>query len=242
MPRGRPSLRRLQAQAIEILDPRRALAVTAEDERAEDPQDRRHPGSGADLAAGGIQILQGLGRAPRGDLAGAAATASPQSRRWRPSRGAEESPISMPASGGADALVQAQQPEPGQVVGRVVEQADGGGEVLHVRRLHEAKAAVLPVRHPASRELELDEVAVVGRPHEYGLIPQPHPLFVGIEDAVDDGARLARGVVATDEHRPAAARPVAVQCRGAPLPRAGRTMLARSRMGCTRPEVALERR
>ena len=98
----------------------------------------------------------------------------------------------MPATGRPDALVHAQQAEPGELVGRVVEQTDGGREVLHVRRLDEAQTPVLAVGDATGGELELDEVAVVGGPYQHGLFAKPHALLVGVEDPVDDGAGLAR--------------------------------------------------
>ena len=146
-------------QAVEILDPRQALAVTAEDERAENPEDRCHPGRGADLVAGSIQALQGLGERHTRSRRRCGHRLGPLVRARAGLR--SEEPEQHASSRGADAIVHAQQPEPRQLVRRVVEQPNRCGEVLHMRGLHESETSVLPVRDPASRELELDQVAVM---------------------------------------------------------------------------------
>ncbi len=64
----------------------------------------------------------------------------------------------------------AQQAEPRQLVRRVVEQPNRGGEVLDMRGLHEPETPVLAVRDPASSELELDEVTVMSGAHQHGLV------------------------------------------------------------------------
>ena len=73
----------------------------------------------------------------------------------------------------------------------------------------------------------------MGGAHEHGLVAKPHALVVGVEDPVDDGAGLAGGVVAANEHRAAAAGPFGSAARGGRPASAGRTRLARVKIGCT---------
>ncbi len=80
----------------------------------------------------------------------------------------------------------------------------------------------------------------MSRAHEYRLVAQPHPLFVGIEDAVHNGAGLARHVVAPDQNRPTTTRPVSVQYQANPR-LGGPDNVGQVQDGLHRPEVALER-
>ena len=68
------------------------------------------------------------------------------------------------ALAGPDALVQPQQPEPGDLVCGLSQDAQRGQEVLDVRGLEELQAAVLHERDPAGGQLDLEQVAVVRRP------------------------------------------------------------------------------
>ena len=102
----------------------------------------------------------------------------------------------------ADAVVQPQHPVPGDLVGPVVEQPDTGEEVLDVRRLEELQPAVLHERHAARGQLHLEQVAVVGGPHQHRLVDQAAALVDRVEHVVDDQAGLGRRVVAADQPGP----------------------------------------
>jgi hypothetical protein len=136
--------------------------------------------------------------------------------------------------------VHAQQPEPRQLVRRVVEQPNRGSEVLHVRGLHEPEAPILAVGDPASRELELDEVTVISSAHEHGLVTQAHPLVMGVEDPVDDGAGLARRVMAPNENRSATPRSLSLKCQADARPRRP-DEVRQVQDGLNGPEIAFER-
>ena len=100
--------------------------------------------------------------------------------------------------------MQAQQAEPRDLVGRVVEEAGGGDEVFDVRGLQEAQAPVLDVGHPPGRQLEFEQIAVVCGPHQHRLIVQAHAGLDAREHRVDDGPRLGGGVVAAQQAGPGA--------------------------------------
>ena len=198
-------------QPLQIADPGGGVVVPArhqgtdELEHAIGPPPGTAGGDRPGFAQGGQGLAERDSRHGRGRCHGG----GPVVHGVGPARRQSVQQLAGPAR--ADPLVQAEQPEPGDVVRRVAEQAHGGDEVLHVRRLDEAKAAVFPVRHPASGQLQLDEITVIGRPYEDGLIPEPRPLLLQLEDAVHDCPRLAGGVVAPHEHRAPAAGPDRVE-------------------------------
>ena len=134
----------------------------------------------------------------------------------------------------------AQQSEPRQLVRRVVEQPNRSGKVLHMCGLHEPETPVLPVGDPASRELELDEVTVMSGAHQDSLVTQPHPLFMGVKDPVDDGTGLARRVVAPDQNRPATTRSRSLK-RQADSGLGRPDQVRQVQDGLNGPEIVLER-
>ena len=84
-------------------------------------------------------------------------------------------------------------------------------EVLDVRGLQVAQAAVLVERDPPAGELELEQVGVVRRARQHGLRAQLGALLARLEDAVADLLGL-RGLVAhVDDPRPHAALAVGAQ-------------------------------
>ena len=132
--------------------------------------------------------------------------------------------------------MQTQQPVPGDLVVRVVEQARRHDEILDVGRLEEPQAPVLAVRDLARRELHFDQVAVMGGPYQHRLLVQRRAAFVGFEDVLDHGRRLGGGVVAMHQGGLEAAPPLGEQPevdgrgpRSGPSPW-GRTALATSRI------------
>ena len=111
----------------------------------------------------------------------------------------------------ADAVVQPQQPVPGDLVEPVVQQPDGGHEVLDVRGLEELQPPELDERDVAGGELDLQQVAVVRRPHQHRLVLQPMPVLRCGQHGIDHRASLGRSVMAADQPRPPAARSVRMQ-------------------------------
>ena len=109
-----------------------------------------------------------------------------------------------PRFGRADAVVQAQQAKPGDLVDAVVEQSHAGNEVLDVRSLEELQPAEFDERHATGGELDLEQIAVVRGAHQHGLVVERAALLGCIEDAVDDHAGFGGGVVAAHQSRPTA--------------------------------------
>ena len=94
--------------------------------------------------------------------------------------------------GRADAVEQAQRPGPGQLVPRVVEQAQQRQQVLHVGRLEEPQPAVLHVGDVAAGELQLEEVGVPGGAEQHRLVAQLDALVAVGEHAVAHRRGLGR--------------------------------------------------
>ncbi len=86
---------------------------------------------------------------------------------------------------GADAVVQPQQPVPGDFVEPVVQQPDGGHEVLDVRGLEELQPTELDERDVAGGELDLEKIAVVRRPHQDRLVLQPMTVLRSGQHGID---------------------------------------------------------
>ena len=107
--------------------------------------------------------------------------------------------------------MQAQDPVPRHFVAGVVQQPCGADEVLDMGRFEKPEASVLPVRDLPRRQLYLDQVAVMARPHEHGLLAQVHPALVGLQNPVDDRPRFRGCVVAAIEGGPCPRAAVAVQ-------------------------------
>ena len=76
--------------------------------------------------------------------------------------------------------MEAQEPEPCDLVVRIVQEPGSGDKVLHVCSLEKSQAPVLAVRHLANRKLDLDEIAVVGGSHEDRLIREAGRRFHGL--------------------------------------------------------------
>ena len=150
---------------------------------------------------------RGTARAPAGTAGGAASScatgdAAPASGWARTPRAVDE-----PAGGGrADAVEEAQRSGPGQLVPRVVEDAQQREEVLHVGRFEEPQAAVLHVGDVAAGELELEEVGVPRGPEQHRLVAQVDALVAVGEHRVADGGGLRGLVVAGAHERAAGAR------------------------------------
>ena len=114
-----------------------------------------------------------------------------------------------------DAVEQLQQAEPGQLVARVVGQAERTEQVLHVGGLEVAEAAVLHVRDPTTRQLELQEVAVMGGTHEHCLASQRDPVLPVDEHPFADRGDLRVLVAAADQLRSSRrARPMSAAAPG----------------------------
>ena len=110
-----------------------------------------------------------------------------------------------------------------------------------MRGLQELQPAVFHVGHPPRTQLDLEQVTVMRRPHQHGVVPQPAALLDRAEDRVDDLPRLVRDVIAAHETRAThSARrigPVGVQ--GQPIV-AGPDLVCQVQQRLARAEVALQ--
>ena len=100
-----------------------------------------------------------------------------------------------------DALVQPEQPEPGQFVGRVGQDPGSGEEVLDVSGVGEPQPAELHVRDLARAQLDLQDVAVMSGADQHGLVAQRGAVLVRLEHPGADLPGLSGLVVAADEQR-----------------------------------------
>ena len=107
--------------------------------------------------------------------------------------------------------MQAQDPVPRHFVTGVVQKPGGADEVLDMGRFEEPEASVLPVRDLPHRQLYLDQVAVMARPHEHGLLAKVHTTLVALQNPVDDRPSFRGCVVATVEGRPCPRAAITVQ-------------------------------
>ena len=126
-------------------------------------------------------------RRPAPPGTGAAATAG-----RRPSRRTPSSSISRRAVAGPDALRQLQHAEPADLVERVLQHAEQRQRVLHVRGLQELQPAVLHERDVAPGQLHLEQVAVVRRAEQHGLLLQRHALLAMLQARCGTRRRTAR--------------------------------------------------
>ena len=106
----------------------------------------------------------------------------------------------------ADARHQHEDAIPAHLVARILEYAEEREHVLHVRRLEELEAAPLLERDLPVGELDLEVGRHVAGAEEHRDLAQRRALFVQLENAVDDEARLLLLVARRDEPR-AARRP-----------------------------------
>ncbi len=116
-----------------------------------------------------------------------------------------------------DPRQQHQHPRGGDLVAGILRQPQEGQQVLDVGRLHELQAAVLVKGNLAGGQLGLQQDAVVRGPEEHRLAPQVDPLFAMREDAADQVCRLVLFVLAGDQRRPLARRPLRPEVLGEPL-------------------------
>ena len=125
------------------------------------------------------------------------------------------------ALGGADAVQQLQDAEPAHFVARVLQHAQDGQHVLDVRRLQELQSAVFDERNIAARQLQLQQVAVVARAKQDGLLAERRALLAVLQDLLADLGALLGLVGAGEQHRPRAAGAHRPQVFGKPLARVG---------------------
>ena len=197
-------------EALQIADPGRGVGVAGPDQRVEQRQHRRRlrrrdllrrhlPGRPLRLGRVGEPAESGRQRPPgpgRRRLDGR----SPGVRRTRVAarvQGVED------AAGmrRADALVQPEQPEPGQLVGRIDEDPGRGEEVLDVSGVGEPQPAELHVRDLPRAQLDLQHVAVMSGADQHRLVAQRGAVLVRLEHPGADLPRLGGLVVAADEQR-----------------------------------------
>ncbi len=119
--------------------------------------------------------------------------------------------------GGADALQQLEEPEPGQLVARVVEHPQQGHQVLDVGGLEELEPAVLYVRDVAADQLQLEQVGVVGGPEQHRLVVESHAVLPVGQHRVAHRLGLGHLVGAGAQQRPAGAGDLRPQLHAAKL-------------------------
>ena len=71
-----------------------------------------------------------------------------------------------------------------------VEEPGRGNEVLDMCSFEKPESPVFAVRDLANRQLHLDEITVMGRPHQDGLVAKRDPVFVRLENLSCDGTSL----------------------------------------------------
>ena len=115
----------------------------------------------------------------------------------------------------------------------VVDQAEQRDQVLDVRGLQVAQAAVLDERDLAAGELELEQVAVMRGPHQHGLAAELDSLLARGQHAVADLGGLRAFVADEDQLGPLAlvGSRCAAACETSASACSARA-LAVSRIGC----------
>ena len=108
----------------------------------------------------------------------------------------------------ADPLGQLQDPEPRDLVQRVLEDPQQRERVLHVRSLEELQPAVLHERDVATEELDLQAIGMVRCAEEHGLFFQRHAALAVFEDRATDRFRLVGIVHACAQRRALAIRAI----------------------------------
>ena len=109
--------------------------------------------------------------------------------------------------GGTDPFRQLQHAEPAHLVERVLQHAEQRERVLHVRGLQELQPAVLHERDVAPRQLHLEQVRVVRRAEQHGLLLQRDALLAMLQHAPAHEVALLGLVQARAEDRPSRAVP-----------------------------------
>ncbi len=99
-----------------------------------------------------------------------------------------------------DALMQAEQPEPGEIVGRVGHHPGCCQEILDVRRLGELQPAVFHERDAAGGQFDLKHITMVRGPDEHRLLAQVQAGLMRRKHPGADLARLGCLVVAAHQH------------------------------------------
>ena len=175
--------RRRSGEALEVQEAHSSVHVPGQDQGA------HRLAALLPHARPGAVLCPGLGQGVKGARE---RIAGGRQGRWRRPRaicrsGHRPTPIwllSLTSHSRAEAVVQPEQPVPRHFVVRIVEQAGRAYEVFDVRRFQEPQAPVLAVGHPSGGQFELQQVAVMSRSHQHGLLAQRSPLFVGVQDGV----------------------------------------------------------
>ncbi len=183
---------------MQVGNPGRGIGVAGADQRVQDRQNRRRLGSSG-IARGGGEPPEGSRQGGPGPGGGGLGGLRPAARRkvLAGSHGGED------AAGvdGANALVQAQQPVPGEVVGGIGQDPGGREVVLDVRGVGEPQPAEFDVRDLAGVELDFQEVAVMRGADQHRLIPQRRAVLMRVQHPGADLPRLGGLVVAADQQR-----------------------------------------
>src|SRR5439155_3342854 len=102
---------------------------------------------------------------------------------------------------------QLQNPEPRDLVCRVVGQPQQRDEVLDMSCLQVPQAAILDVRDVPARELDLEQIGVVRRAAQDRLLSELHALLARLQHPLTYLGGLRRLVAAKDQLRSAPALP-----------------------------------
>ena len=114
--------------------------------------------------------------------------------------------------GGADAGHQLHQPETGDAVARVFDEAQQRQHVLDMGGVEEFQAAEFDEGDVAPGEFDFQRPAMAGGAEQHRLLLQQRAGFAVLQDALDDVAGLV-GLVAHDDE-PRALRPRSGRSRG----------------------------
>ena len=99
------------------------------------------------------------------------------------------------AVAGSDAGQQVQQPEAGDAIARIFDEAQQRQHVLDVRGVEKLQSAELDERDVPARQFDFERTAVARCPEQHRLLLEARAGLAVLQDALDDEARLV-GLVA----------------------------------------------
>ena len=116
-------------------------------------------------------------------------------------------------AGRADPVVQAKQPVPRHLVHPIDGDPQRRNEILDVSGFQKFEAAELHERDAPGRQFDLQQVTVVPRPHQHGLVPEQPTVGGLFQHRIGHRPSLRRRIVTADQGRPGAAGPRRVQAQ-----------------------------
>ncbi len=133
------------------------------------------------------------------------------------------------------------EPETGDMVTRIFDEAQQRQHVLDVRGLEEFEPAEFHVRDVAAGELDLQRTAMAAGAEQHRLLLQRHAAFAVLQHSFDDVARLVCLVANADKARALVARAIAPKILGEALPGKADDRICGGQDGLRRTVVALQR-